>query len=324
MNAGGFGGAAAILLLGSVAGAATLLTQEDFTAANVRGAFLLRDAGARSAGLGGAFTAIADEPSAIATNPAGVGQLDGFGVSASYDGAGNGLGVSDLAAAYPVGKGVVAARVALVSWGEYDARDDLGAALGMTGLADVSTAVGYSRPNPEWLGLRGTWGAAVAASTDTAGEALVLGAHLGWLAHFTNDLSAGVAVRNAGPVPAGSAPMTAVAGGAWTFPDRVGRVSVDAGFGIGDGLTRVAGGLELPALARPGEAGHRSPLAIRLGYRGEVGAKSRGGADGISAGLGMRKGRWQVDLAFQSYGDLGGGVRAGVAWQNRSEILGGR
>ncbi len=304
--------------------AATLVTQEDFKPAGIRGAVLLRDGGPRAAALGGAFTAVADEPGALTVNAAGVGQLSGFGASLAYDGAGNGLGVSEAAVAKPVGAGVVAARLALVSYGEYDVRDVSGAALGTASASDLSVAAGYARPNPEWMGIRGTWGAAVAATSESAGDGMILGAHLGWLGHFTNELSAGVALRNAGPAPEGRAPMLAVAGGAYTFPERLARISVDAGYGVGDGLIRAAAGLELPALARPGEAGHKSPLAIRLGYRGELGAKSRGGADGVSAGLGLRRGRFQVDLAFQSHGDLGGGVRAGVTWQVRPEFLSAR
>jgi hypothetical protein len=118
--------------------------------------------------------------------------------------------------------------------------------------------------------------------------------------------------------------MVAVAGAAWTAGERLLRASLDAGYGTGDGIARLAAGIELPALARPGESGHKSPLAIRLGYRGELGVRGRGGADGLSAGLGFRRGRFQADLAFQSWGELGGGIRAGVAYQIRPEVLSAR
>lgn len=317
-------GAVAAVCLGRAAVAATLFSSEDYAPAAMRGAYLLRDGGARAASLGGAFTAIADEPASLATNAGGVGQLAGFGVSVAYDGAGHGFGVSEIAAAKPQFGGVLAARFALMSYGEYDARDAAGVSLGDVGVRDVSAAIGYARPTPEWLGPRGTWGLAMSGSSETAGELMIIGLHLGWLGHLSNAWSVGLAVRNLAPLPEGKAPMLIAAGGAYTFGDRLARASLDAGYGAGDGQARVSVGLEMPALARPGEAGHKSPLAIRIGYRGELLARNRGGADGISAGLGFRKGRFQVDFAFQSYGELGGGVRAGVAYQVRPEVLSAR
>jgi hypothetical protein len=83
----------------------------------VRGAFLSRGTSPRAGGMGEAFAAVADDASAVGWNPAGLGQLETFGAVASWDGAGQGLGLSHIAVAAPVGMGTVGAAVTAMTSG---------------------------------------------------------------------------------------------------------------------------------------------------------------------------------------------------------------
>jgi long-subunit fatty acid transport protein len=66
--------------------AQTVLNQESpFSKIGISsGAFLTLPIGARTAGFGGGFVAIADDPNAIFSNPAGITQIPGIGASYSY------------------------------------------------------------------------------------------------------------------------------------------------------------------------------------------------------------------------------------------------
>jgi len=81
-----------LLCMGDIIEAATVRESLMYGPENTRGAFLLRGMGARAVGMGEAFTAVADDATAISWNPGGLGQLNSPEVIAMYDVVGPGVG----------------------------------------------------------------------------------------------------------------------------------------------------------------------------------------------------------------------------------------
>src|SRR5262245_62120250 len=118
-------GLAATLLVVAAARAALPVTVRDDFGFR-RGAFVARGMAARPVGMGEAFTAVADDASAISWNPAGLARVARWQAVGMYDAAGEGLGISYAAAAVPVGTGTAGASVTALNWGTWDLRDATG------------------------------------------------------------------------------------------------------------------------------------------------------------------------------------------------------
>ena len=63
----------------------TLASSEVTDARLIRAPFLSRGGGARVVGMGEAFTAVADDSSAVSLNPGGIGQISAMSFTATYD-----------------------------------------------------------------------------------------------------------------------------------------------------------------------------------------------------------------------------------------------
>jgi len=289
----------------AVLAAAAAFAQDDlFLARNEAGLLLDRTAGARATSLGGAFTAVADDPSALSENPGGLGQLRSLRVVATRDAQradGEWRGdfqATSLAVAGPVGGGVGALALATLDYGQLDLTDASGARTGTANLRDVAVAASYAYVNPEWFNDGGGWsGATVELVRDANGEARP-GVSIGSVVPVTFKTSMAWALEHMGPkLHGGMLPSILRAGVA--FRDNNAalpvQVAVDASLPFLTGAYALSAGVD----ARVTPA-----ISLRAGYTLRPGDPQQTGLTGIAGGVGLRMGEFLLDYAYQPSGDL--------------------
>jgi hypothetical protein len=275
--------------------------------------FLNLGFGARALGMGEAFTAVADDISAVHYNPAGLaGQGERREALLSHALHLQDTSISQLAYAAR-GWGYSAYYF---NSGKLEGRSDSGAVTGDFTATDFALAVsrGVKRGGFE-LGATGR----VISQRIKTYEAFSMAADLGALYRFRGTpYSAGAALTNFGtrvkfrdesyPLP-----LRLRVGGAARFEEKSTLVAADAEF-PNDG----------PALLRLGaEYTGARPLALRLGWRTATGRQRDAvlGSDfgdstsgvaglyGLFAGFGFKYAEFSLDYALLPYGDLGSAHR---------------
>jgi Tfp pilus assembly protein PilF len=286
---------APVLLALAVPGAAAGSTLEsaDFPGSH-RGAFLTRGLGARAAGMAEAFTAVANDASAVMWNPGGTGCLQVPEAVAMYDSLGQGIMATNAAGTMPMGNGVAGLGLAMLSSGSFETRDETGARMGTASATDVAITATYAWANPPWLGLGGWWGGGVDYVRESAGGAM-FGGSLGAVATITPEITGGLAILHIGPARDGfSLPAMVKGGCAYTY-GHLGTGAVDLGYDISTRLPWVALGAEWTP----------TPIAmLRLGYKLKLADQGLNGLNGLTAGLGVRWSQLGLDYAYQPFGDL--------------------
>ena len=271
---------------------AAVATQGTATGAgSARGEFLTLATGARAAGMGEAFTAVADDATAVTVNPGGLGQQTSVGAVAMYDVLGPGAAVEFLAAAWPVGPVTAGLGVAMLQFGSYDLRDATGAKTGTDAVSDLAAIGAVAIANPAVIS--GWSGCAVAGAREAAGG-MALGVSVGSLIPVGTDLALGVTAARLGPKSGGfGLPAELRAGAAWR-PSGIFRLSGEGGFTLADHQPLVAVGVEIAPV--------RVAL-VRAGYRW-IGRAAPPGLTGLTAGAGVRLGSFGLDYAYQPFGEL--------------------
>ncbi len=269
-----------------------------------RGAFLTRGVGARAVAMGEAFTAVADDASAVLWNPGGLGQLKSLSAVAQYDAIGQGMGAGYVAAALPVGNLVGAVSIQTMSYGTVQYRDRYGEKDGSEVLIDGAVTQGWAFRNPAWLGGAGWTGAAVEVVQETMDNALI-GFNVGSLIPVSSRIMAGWAIQHAGPdVGKDSLPETLRLGTA--YHGGLLKASMDLSYGLVDHLMSVGAG---------GEVRVHPSVGLRLGYKWDGQDQGIGGFRGLSAGAGILLGDWAMDYAYQPFGDLATSHRISVEYR---------
>ena len=272
--------------------------------------FLSLDGDARAIGIGGAYTALAEDSNAMTYNPGGLGfaprevsfmhseqmtgthqehlagSVDGFGWQADY---------------------VDLGRVQQTTLANPD-----GAGLGSVSSNDAAVALGYGRALAPSLSVGG---AVKYARESLAGvSASGFAADLGLLYRLSENVRFGGSIRNMGPSvryisETSPLPLEGRVGAAWTSGGKMpltlasdvipGREGVR--YGIGGEL--LMGGL----------------VPLRVGYdsRNDVGL-------GLTAGVGVRLAALRFDYAVVPYGELGYGHRVSLTWRFQSTGAPGR
>ncbi|TPW18899.1 MAG: hypothetical protein FD126_3226, partial [Elusimicrobia bacterium] len=115
-------------------------------AAGETAAFLKIPAGARAVGLGSAYTALADDASASAWNPAGLGKLGRRELTATHAEMFSGLRHEFLAAAAPTRLGTLGLAAEILTQADLEGRDAQGRPTGSFAASDraVTLALGRS------------------------------------------------------------------------------------------------------------------------------------------------------------------------------------
>ena len=271
--------------------------------------------GARPAGMGEAYTAVADDAQAITYNPAGLIQLSNSNFSLMYAKWFADTTVGSGAYATPLGNGTAGIGLRAIR-----STDDIRAPL--TGLkggqfsdTDALLDLAYAHPFGRNLALGGT--VKFAYEKLATVSAFGAGLDLGVLYRVSPKLNLGGAILNAGtPLKletTGYLPPMAVRGGvAYRYEGEEKRgganvlqLSADADVQPLDQRYALRLGFEY-ALAFGDYA-----LAARAGYK--LGASDLGAIAGVTAGLGVKglvgSVKLSADLAYVPYGDLGSTVR---------------
>ena len=297
------------LAVGSMAGPATAGTTTGF-------AFLNLPAGARAAALGGAYTAIADDPSAAFWNPAGIAAAtpltgkDEVAVSGVHHESIQNFRQDLVAATLRRGGDGLSLAFNSHYTGGIDGTDAIGNPLGTFGASDFAIAGGYAATVAPGTRVGGTLGwvsesiAGTSASTLTYSlgglyspgglAGLTLGAAVRQLGGSPRFATADGAEGEAVPQPLTLAGGASFAGGKpslrWLVSGEVSKLK-------GEDVEARAG-LEV----RPA-----APLALRAGWM-----FGQDAAD-LTAGAGILVGNVAFDYAFVPYhDDLGSSHRAGL------------
>ena len=270
-------------------------------------AFLKIGVGARAAAMGGAYTSVADDASAVGWNPAGPAALSKREIGATHTELTSDTRFDFLSFAQPVKHGVISAAGAYLSQGRISGRDVNGAPTGGYSASDMSVALGFASQAAAdlKLGVNAKYIQSSIAEASAQSGALDLGGQ-----YVLKGLRGpgvpviGVAVQNLGPAmkfldQSSQLPLTFAAGIGYRFPagsivalDYKGRPhSRDSDFSIGT------------------EYALLSNFALRAGY-GTAKAYSGDKAvltalNGFSMGFGIKLSAYSLDYSFAPAGELG-------------------
>lgn len=266
---------------------------ESFPARKARAAFLARGTGARAVGMGEAFVSVANDPSAVAWNPGGLGRITAFNALLMHNIIGQDMSENYVAAAVPVGPGVAGANLMMTSYGTLDLRDADGARIGTESPKDTTVMGAFAIPNPAWLGGRGYSGLTLEVVRDAVGGGGFAGG-AGFLLPLAPQATLGAALRHLGPKSDGfSLPAVLQIGMSSLMSENI-LFAIDVERGLVDAITALAFGVEADLLG---------PLALRLGYKW-IDNQGLGGFSGFTGGIGVRLAGFGLDYAFQPFGEL--------------------
>jgi LysM repeat protein len=261
-------------------------------AGTTAGNFLSVGTGASVLAMGGASLATGDDLHAAAWNPAALARLGTTQFALSHATLAQ-LSAQDLAAAGGrVGHGATrwGANVLYQSDGSFDGRDALGGPTGTFNVSSMAVGIQVARP----LGDRVTAGMGARWLGDNLGDAKGTGLSLDFgLQARAGGFGIGAAARNVG--------------GSMSYPS--GRFDLPAVYGVGTSWNDESHGLRLAVDANfpsayyndvrfGGEWRWQDRVALRAGYRMELGATSGEPLGGPSFGLGAGANGIWMDYAF--------------------------
>ena len=298
--------AAAVLVLARPAGAGT----------TTGFAFLNLPAGARAAALGGAYTALADDPTAVFWNPAGVAARTALGapgeiaVSGVHHESIQNFHQDLVAATWRRGGDGLSLAFNSHYTGRLEGTDEIGNPLGAFGATDFAVAGGYATTAAPGLRIGGSVGWISETIAGTGASTLSFSVGGIYAPAGVPGLTVGVAARNLG----GSPRFATTSGGAGEAVDQPRTLAAGAALGGSRGGLRWLVASDVSQLAgedveaRVGVEIAPSPvLALRGGWM-----FGQDAAD-LTAGAGVAVGRVQFDYAFVPYHDeLGTSHRAGL------------
>ncbi|OGR84815.1 MAG: hypothetical protein A2901_06350 [Elusimicrobia bacterium RIFCSPLOWO2_01_FULL_54_10] len=267
--------------------------------------FLKIGVGARALGLSSAYTAVADDVTALYWNPAGLASLHKRELSAMHAELFAQSRYNFLGYAHPTRVGTFAFGAAYLNQGTLEGRGEDRRATSDFSASDLAlTFAGSRRLTPEW-----SLGASVKvirsgiAGESAGGLAFDLGAD--WKLPG-GKLRAGTAIQNAGPkmkfLEQGyHLPLTFALGASFEAAKGL-LFSADARQRVYEGDFSLAAGAEFSPV---------SMLTLRAGYLAAAAKTTQAGSGriadfaGLGMGLGFKLGSVAVDYAFSPAGELG-------------------
>lgn len=272
--------------------------------------FLDIGVGARALGMGGAYTALADDVNSLYWNPAGLAKLKKREFTASHAEMFESTRLDFLAYAHPTSQGTLSAGLTYLSQGKIEGRDGLGRPTAGYDASDAAVSAGYAR-KLEFAEV----GASVKYIRSHIGsaEAQTIAADVGAKREIGN-VVVGVALRNLGPGlkfqdQRNDLPLRLAAGAAYKFTGGHAAAAELVNGPRGAGTDAAFGG-EFQAVKN---------LYLRGGYTTRTAITGGSGFDvarGLTLGVGFRSEKWSLDYAVLPSGELGRSHRfsLGARW----------
>lgn len=267
--------------------------------------FLKIAVGARSVGMGGAYTAVANDATAIYWNPAGLAPLSRKELGLMHSEWLLGTKYDFLGYAHPLSWGTLGLGISRLGAGELQGRGSGREAQGGFSASDAAYALSYGKA----LGNHANLGLSVKYLTSSIGSdtASTFALDLGITRKLAlAPVSLGASVQNLGPGlkfvdQRDPLPLAVTLGGAyhaWHLLD----LALDVKYEPYDKRTSVAVGTEYTVF---------SVLALRAGYASYTAQALAGSARpntplaGFGGGFGLKLGSYSADYAITPFGDLG-------------------
>jgi len=266
--------------------------------------FLDIGVGARALGMGGAYTASADEVNALYWNPAGLSRLEKREFSASHAEMFESTRLDFLTYAHPTQQGTFAAGMTYMSQGKIEGRDSQGRLTSGYDASDAAVSAGYARKvELADLGATVKYIRSHIGSAEAQSFAVDLGARRELDGMGPGKLALGAALRNLGPGlkydhERNDLPLRLAVGAAYKLSGGH-AISAEAVNGPRGAGTDAALGGEFQAVKN---------VYLRAGYTTKSAATGGSGFDaarGMTMGLGFRNEKWSLDYAVLPSGELG-------------------
>ncbi|MBU0672235.1 MAG: PorV/PorQ family protein [Candidatus Margulisbacteria bacterium] len=275
----------------------------DESAGTVGGAFLKLGNGVRAPAMGEAFTAVADDASAIYWNPAGIAKLDSPEISMSYNMWLQSTSYSTVHYVHPILPGhTLGASIFYLNYGnimETTATSRTGTGRIFSPSGSVAT-ISYASNINDSLSL--------GANLKVLGQSIDMyqengtAVDLGLLLKNPRGMDIGLVAQNLGVMNGSSLPQTWKLGVSKKLLDDKMLIALDIGAPT-DNKTIVSLGCEYQL---------NQLLKLRAGYN----TKSEEGAGGnLGMGLGLNLSRFSVDYTYAPYGELGSAHRVGLRFK---------
>jgi long-subunit fatty acid transport protein len=287
-------------------------------AASETASFLKIGLGARAVGMGGAFTALADDVNALGWNPAGLSALSKRELGAMHAELASETRYDFVGYAHPLKQGTLAIGGVYLGHGSIEGRSATGAPTGSYNASDQAVSLGFGSRLDSGLG----WGANVKyvrSAIETA-SAQSFAVDLGGRYAFSSARGPGVpllglAVQNLGPGlkfqdQTSQLPLTVAAGVGYRLPVGL-TLAMDFKHRPHGKESEFSVGTEYALLAN---------FALRAGYgtvRTYHGTDNSAGGfsalSGFATGLGFKLRGYSLDYSFTPAGELGNVQRFSLA-----------
>ncbi|MBI2385942.1 MAG: PorV/PorQ family protein [Elusimicrobia bacterium] len=261
--------------------------------------FLDIGTGARGLGMGGAYTALADDANALYWNPARLSRLEKREFTANHAAMFESTRFDFLAYAHPTSQGTFAAGLTYLSQGKIDGRDSLGRPTSNFNASDAAVSAAYARKlDFAQIGASVKYIRSHIGST----EAQTVAADVGAGREFGR-LAVGAALRNLGPGlkfedQRNDLPLRLAVGTAYKFEGGHAAAAEIVSGPRGAGTDAALGG-EYQVVKN---------IYLRAGYTTRTAITGGSGFDaarGLTMGLGFRNEKWGLDYAVLPSGELG-------------------
>jgi len=274
--------------------------------------FLNIGTSARAISMGGAYSAVANDITAINYNPAGLAELRSNEMMGQHTAWIGGINHEFFAVAMPTHLGTLSLSVVYLSQGSIEGRDENRNKTTSFGAYDVAATFSYSRPVSDEL----KFGSNIKVIDQSIADESAMGIGMDFgLVYAPNNLFSslpagltfGMTVQNLGPqmkfISEGyNLPLSAGVGVGYTVANAA-TIALDVKRRINDKKTEILFGTEYAPIM---------PLALRIGYLKSVNGDTAitfSKVKGVSGGVGIKVLNFSTDYAFTPYGDLGNAHR---------------